>query len=187
MCAPALQAFRFGQKKHRRGDAMSNGSPQGCLVSILRLFGCSVGDEAESAAPVELPYRRKDYLLSQAERAFFVALQQAVGREYVLFAKVRLLDLVWLPKGTESRQGHMNRVQSKHVDFVVCSRDVLRPLVAIELDDRSHDADDRRQRDVFVDIALRAAGLPLVRFPCRANYDVQEVASRIAGAIGGMP
>jgi hypothetical protein len=33
------------------------------------------------ARPHPLPYRRKDYLPTQAERAFFVVLQQAAGRE----------------------------------------------------------------------------------------------------------
>jgi hypothetical protein len=37
----------------------------GCLLAILKLLGLSV------KAPSALPYKRKDYLLSQAERSLF--------------------------------------------------------------------------------------------------------------------
>ena len=158
---------------------MPDQSAPGCLFAVLKLFGFGSPSEAQAGTEA-LPYRRKDYLLTQAERAFFVVLQQAVGGQYLLFAKVRALDLVWLPKGTQSRQGHLNRVQSKHVDFIVCSRDVVRPLVAIELDDVSHGTDVRKARDEFLDAAFKAAGLPLLHFPCKARYDAEELRLRIA-------
>jgi hypothetical protein len=156
----------------------------GCLVSILNFFGWLFrGESGDGRKLAKLPFRRKDYLLTQAERAFFVTLQQAVGQQFLIFAKVRALDLIWMPKGTESRQAHQNRVQAKHVDFVLCSRDVVRPLVVIELDDSSHESDDRRARDVLLDNVFRAAGLPLVRFACRASYRVEEIRARIASEI----
>jgi hypothetical protein len=67
-----------------------------------------------------MPYQKKWYLLSPAERDFYEALRQAVGNRYLIFAKVRLLDLLWLPQNLSNRQTHMNRVQAKHVDFVLC-------------------------------------------------------------------
>jgi hypothetical protein len=149
----------------------------GCLLAILNLFGGA----PSPAKP--LPYRRKDFLLTKAERSLFGVLTEAVNGHYLIFAKVRLADLVWLPKGTESRQSHMNRIQSKHIDFVLCDRDTIRPLVAIELDDSSHDRSDRVARDGFVDSALKAAGLPFVRVRARASYDVKELAAQIEAAI----
>ena len=47
---------------------------------------------------------------------------------------------------------------AKHLDFVICNKD-LAPVVAIELDDASHDAEDREERDDFVDAVLRAGEL----------------------------
>lgn len=92
---------------------------------------------------------------------------------------MRLADLVFLPRGTEERQSHFNRIQSKHIDFVLCDHDVVRPLLAIELDDSSHHRADRQDRDVFVDSALAVAGLPLLRITARASYNVQEVTNAI--------
>ena len=150
--------------------------PQGCLFVILKLLG--LAPTTDSAA-VQLPYQRKDYLLTKAERSFFGVLQNAVGNRYLIFAKVRLADLVFLPRGTDKWQSHFNRIQSKHIDFVLCDHDVVRPLVAIELDDSSHNRTARQDRDAFVDSALAAAGLPILHVPARASYNVQELANAI--------
>jgi len=49
-----------------------------------------------------LPYRKKDYLLSKAEKSFYEVLRATVATEWSIFAKVRLLDLLWLPRGTST-------------------------------------------------------------------------------------
>jgi hypothetical protein len=137
---------------------------------------------------VPLPYRRKDYLLSVAERSLYEVLRQALGGgddAPLVFAKVRLLDLLWLPRGTPNPQAHRNRVISKHVDFVVCDRAQLRPLLVIELDDATHEAEDRRERDAFVDRALAAAGLPVLHVTARRAYATRELAERVRAAIAG--
>jgi hypothetical protein len=145
----------------------------GCLFAILKLFGIT------PAVAGALPYKRKDYLLTQAERSLFGVVSEALKNQYLIFAKVRLADLVWMPKGTESWQSHFNRIQSKHVDFVICDRASIRPLLCVELDDASHGQASRKTRDVFVDSALRAAGLPLVRIVASKAYNVAEVRSKI--------
>jgi hypothetical protein len=82
-------------------------------------------------AQVKLPYRKKEHLLTAAERSFYGVLRGVIGDDIVVFAKVRLIDLVWMPQGTENRQSHMNRVVSKHVDFVLCDSENVAPLLAI--------------------------------------------------------
>ena len=159
---------------------MPENEPQGCLFAILELFGIT---PSGSVAP-SLPYRRKDFLLSRAERSFFGVLQQVVADQYLVFAMVRLADLVYIARGTEKRQSHFNRIQSKHIDFVLCDKDAVRPLLAIELDDSSHKRNDRRDRDSFVDSALQAAGLPLLRVPARKGYNPDDLRQSISDAIG---
>ena len=150
--------------------------PQGCLLAILNLFRPTPADRSVT---VELPYKRKDYLLSRAERSFFGVLQNTVGDQYLIFAKVRLADLIYIPRGIEQRQSYFNRIQSKHIDFVLCDRDAVRPLLAIELDDSSHRGADRQSRDTFVDSALKAAALPILHVAARSGYNVQELAHDI--------
>ena len=120
-----------------------------------------------------LPYARRRYLFSAAERSFYGVLRWLLP-EHTIFAKVRMSDLLNVPKGTEGWQTHFNRIQSKHGDFVVCNAD-LAPVLAIELDDASHKRAERQERDDFVNDAFAAAGLPLAHIVARRGYALDEV------------
>lgn len=78
----------------------------------------------------------------------------------------------------------MNRIDRKHVDFLLCDRDTLRPLAGIELDDASHRQARRQERDRFVESVFRAVGLPLLRARARHAYNVVEVAALVEGVLG---
>ena len=161
---------------------MPANDPPGCLSAILRLFGSVPVAEAETA---EFPYQREDSLLTEAERSFFGVLQQVAGAQFLIFAKVRLADLVSVRRGAKSWQSHFSRIKSKHIDFVLCDPQAVRPILAIELDDSSHGRSDRRARDDFVDAALAAAGLPLLRVVASSQYNAGELAREIQDKIGG--
>ena len=161
------------QQAHR----MTDPKQKGCLFAV---FGWLQGARSHgSAAEETLPYVKKEYLLTKAERAFFDALLPIVSSKCHLFSMVRLADLVYIRKGTEKRQSHFNRIQSKHIDFVLCCRTHVKPILAIELDDSSHQRPDRIKRDQFVDKALEDAGLPLLRIKVRAGYDPEELKQKI--------
>lgn len=51
--------------------------------------------------------------------------------------KVGLLDLLWLPPRMKEHPGNLTR-RLKHLDFVLCDRTRIEPLLAIELDNPSH-------------------------------------------------
>ncbi len=130
------------------------------------------------------PFKRRDYLLTKGEAAFYHQLRLAIPSGTVLIAKVRLIDLLYFPKGGKNRQSWQNRVQSKHIDFVVCDARELRPLLAIELDDKSHEREDRRERDGLVDHILESAGLPFHREPAAAGYSADRLRAAIGAKLG---
>jgi very-short-patch-repair endonuclease len=70
-----------------------------------------------------------------------------------------------------------------HLDFVLCDHRSTNIRLAIELDDRSHDLASRKRRDAFVDEALTAAGVRLLRFQAAARYDTQLIAHIIGRAL----
>ena len=164
---------------------MTDEKPQGCLFGIFKLLGLAPGGGGNSAGPAApgMPYRRKEALLTGAERSFFGVLQQVAGERYELFAMVRLADLIEVVPGTEKWRSHFNRIQSKHVDFALCDERTLQPLLAIELDDSSHSRQKRQERDAFVDAALEEAGLRLLRVPARKGYELEELRRAIDGAL----
>ena len=125
-----------------------------------------------------LPYSAKRYFFSAAERSFYEILKRLVSAEQTVFAKVRLADLVYVSKGAGSWQSHFNRISRKHIDFLLCDRN-LAPVVAIELDDCSHDGEEREARDEFVDQVLESAGLPIVHIRAKRTYAVDQLRAEL--------
>ena len=135
----------------------------------------------------DLPYRMAGPLLTPAERSFYGVLHQAVEPRYTVFAKVRLGDVLAIPHGTPKSRTHRNRIDRKHVDVLLCAPQDLTPLLAVELDDASHDRADRRDRDTFVDKALVAANLPFLRVPAHRGYAPGELRGLIEARLTGQP
>jgi hypothetical protein len=63
----------------------------------------------------------------------------------------------------------------------------MKPVIAFELDDASHQRDDRISRDAFVEGVFSAAGLPLLRVPARLAYDTRDIQAAIQRAIEAEP
>jgi len=124
-----------------------------------------------------LPYEKQPSLFTPAERSFLGVLEQAVGNEFRIMGKVRLGDIVKVKAGLDNkaRQSAFNRIQSKHVDFIACDPNDLSIQFVIELDDKSHEREDRQDRDAFVDRVMEAAGIPIIHFPAKRAYAIQDI------------
>ena len=146
------------------------------------IVGLLVRAAAHVTAPTQPKpvYERRPALLSKGEFAFYRVLLSAIEGSMVVMVKVGLSDLLKVPRGTAGEQALRNRVSQKHVDFVVCDEAGVRPLVVIELDDRSHRTEKARRRDAVKDAALAAAGLPLLRVPAARSYDAATLRQQIA-------
>lgn len=116
----------------------------------------------EETLPVTGAYRSK-WLLSYNEKDAFKKIK-AVTDELGChtFSKVRLLDLLEPVKGDPKYKTYFYKVQAKHVDFVLLDEKLVARCI-VELDDSSHDAADRKERDDFVDEVLRSVGYQVIR------------------------
>jgi very-short-patch-repair endonuclease len=137
----------------------------------------------------KLPYRISDNFLSNAERSFYLVLRDLIGDQRDIFTKVSLGDLFYVTvRGDESQfRTYRNKIDRKHVDFLICNRQTLEPVVGIELDDKSHQREDRQERDRFVEAVFACANLPLVRFPARRAYSANEITAALAPYLNNAP
>lgn len=133
----------------------------------------------------DYPYQSKKTLFTPAERSFLGVLNQAVEGSALIFGKVRVADVVEPIKGLSrsGRQTAFNKISGKHFDFILCHKDDLSIVCAIELDDQSHRFKKRQQRDEFLKNLCGAAGIPLVQIPAKSGYVVSEVKQLIAPRI----
>jgi hypothetical protein len=128
-----------------------------------------------------LPYKSREILFTPAELNFLNALEQSLNKNYRIYGKVRLCDIIEPKKKLDGKsfQRAFNRISSKHVDFVICNARSLAIEMAIELDDSTHEQKDRRSRDEFLDAALGAAHVPIARFPVKRSYSLKGLQDKL--------
>ncbi len=126
-----------------------------------------------------LPYVKKEYLMTNAERNFFKVLQEAAGGKYYIVPQVPLKNIVQVNKYEKLQWKYQNQIDRKCVDFVLFDREYFTPQIAIELDDISHELPLREDRDRFVDAIMQKVGLRIMHIKTAHTYDLTEDFAKI--------
>lgn len=130
-----------------------------------------------------LPYERRGVLLSPPEINFLRSLQHAAREDWLIFSMVRLADIIKVRPKTRKYQSWNSRIQGKHLDFVLCDLETLDIKLAIELEDPSNQA-DTKGRSRFINTALAAAGVPLLRVRMQDKYETAALRKDLEEALG---
>jgi hypothetical protein len=125
--------------------------------------------------PPQLPYLLKNSCLTATEQKFFETLYQHISNDLLIFPKVGLKDIFYIPRNHPDYMSYFGKIAQKHVDFLICNRSTLTPVCAIEIDDSSHNQYKTQQRDNFVNSVYRLTNLPLIRLQARYNYTRQNL------------
>ena len=88
-------------------------------------------------------------------------LEYATQKKLIVCPKVRLLDIIEPRSDQRDNTSLRYKVQSKHVDFVICDNNMNIKAI-LELDDSSHDRKERIERDQFVDQILTSVGYKII-------------------------
>ncbi|MGP4713818.1 MULTISPECIES: DUF2726 domain-containing protein [unclassified Psychrobacter] len=128
---------------------------------------------AKRADPEPQPVRGDDLaiwpfapipIMTDTEVIFFNKLKNALP-EYHIFVQVQLSRLIEAnSEETSERSFWFNRICRQSVDYVITDIDMQTTLVAIELDDWTHNSKARQKADDKKDKALASAGIAIVRF-----------------------
>jgi hypothetical protein len=122
-----------------------------------------------------LPYRLREHFLTTPEVILYRALKEMAGERYVIFAKVALNDIFFIVRPNENVH-YFNKLFRKHVDFLLCHPQTLKPQIGVELV-RPIPNGGTRSTDQFMDDLFLTAGLPLVQIPSNDHYEIPEIVS----------
>lgn len=126
----------------------------GVSIIILALL-CPKKKAGKTTKDYSNEYKPKYVLTTNEKRAFQIINEVTNELGYTVLAKVRLYDLIE-PKDRNNK-GARWKIQAKHVDYVICDKNLIARYI-IELNDNSHNREDRKERDEFVTTALRNCG-----------------------------
>ena len=128
----------------------------------------SVKDQEE-----RLPYRLRERFLSTPELALLRVLQRMMGSHYLICPKVALNEIFYIARPNENVH-FFSKFFRKHVDFLLCDPETLKPAFGIELVKpvRRHET---RESDQFMAELFLSARLPLVHIQSSERYSEQDL------------
>jgi hypothetical protein len=149
------------------------------LPKIIRAPFGTIDDEIEKGKKI-YPFKKKQYLMTQTEYKFFGALREAVKDKYFIMPQVALSRIIEVQKGlgrygSDSWYSNFSRINKKTLDFVIFDKQYFSPLLAIELDDYTHNYHHRKIRDEFVDNALSSANINILHIQPQNAYNIIEI------------
>jgi len=131
------------------------------VLAMLKNMGRSSGDDGPWPFYAKKP-------LTPPEQVLYHRLVAAMP-ECIVLAQVQLSQVLGVRSGVNYYEWH-NRINLMSLDFLLLLKDST-IVAAIELDEKSHETAKRIVADTKKEKALRAAGVPLVRWNVRVLPD----------------
>lgn len=131
-----------------------------------------------------LAYRKRGYLMTKAELEFFHVLESIVKNQYYIVPQLPISKIVLTVARGKDYYTYLNKIDRKTVDFVLFDKQSFSPIMVIELDDSSHDNENRRIRDDFVDNVMKNVGLKIIHVKTAAIYNPEGLSDLILNSEG---
>lgn len=115
-------------------------------------------------------YKLSNSIVTDQEMKLYKLLQKEIPAIYVICPKVGIKDFVQITE-KKNYMKHFGHISQKHIDYLICEKETLKPVLGIELDDKSHQREDRKKRDESVNTLYENIGLRMLRIPTSINDD----------------
>ena len=139
---------------------------------ILNKFNINENNEKENIN-IAL-YEKKEYLMTRNELKFYKQLKKITDKlDLTIIAQDSLYQII---KNKEYKD--FNKIKSKSIDFVITENNGKIKL-CIELDDSSHNKNNRIKRDNFINEIFKQTNINLLRIPVQAFYNLETLENKI--------
>lgn len=120
-------------------------------------------------------YYKKDYVMTQAELKFYRQLKNITNElNLSIFPQV---DLERIINVKNNKNAYRNRIKSRSIDYTIVNNENCKIVCCIELDDYTHNYNNRKQRDEFINNLFNNVNLKLYRY--NLNTDINIIKNNI--------
>lgn len=130
---------------------------------------------------IAIAYRKKEHLMTKAELEFFRVLELVIKNQYYIVPQLPISKIATTIAKGKDYYTYLNKIDRKTVDFVLFDRQSFSPVMVIELDDSSHNDENRKIRDGFVDNVMKNIGLKIIHVKTSYAYSTEELNNLIFG------
>ena len=122
--------------------------------------------------------RKNNSIMTPTELNFYRVLKDfSIENGYIVFSQVALNSIIDVNKtGNKSKDTSLNnKIQNKIIDFVLCSSIDYTIKYCIELDDYTHNFNNRIKRDEFLNEVFLEVGIPLKHIKVKNFYTIEDL------------
>lgn len=120
-------------------------------------------------------YYLKSSIVTPVEKWAYQIISRTLSDQYILAPKVGMKDFIGINVKNDYMK-YFSHIAQKHIDFLICDKETLSPVLGIELDDNSHNKDSRKNRDQNVDQIYNAVGLKIFHIPTKIKEEALVIA-----------
>lgn len=128
-------------------------------------------------------YKIREYVMSKPEQTCFNVFKEIIGEKYYIFPQMHLPTFLDHKIVGQNWFGAFRHIDEKSVDFVLCNKQTFLPILAVELDEKSHEQPIRQDRDKEVERILDYAKMPLLRIRNDDLRDKKELLRKIEATL----
>ena len=123
-------------------------------------------------------YKMKEEFITENELKLYKVLKKvAYELKLDIFTQVALNRILEI-NNRRKQQQLRNRIDRKSIDFVLYDEKIKKIVCCIELDDPTHEREDRIERDLFLDKIFKDT-IKLVRIKVQNYYDYNAILDMI--------
>lgn len=115
-------------------------------------------------------YYLKNSIVTPVEKWMYNIIKDELTEEYFVAPKVGIKDFVGVKKGNNYMK-YFGHIAQRHIDFLVCKKETLSPAFGIEIDDTSHEQQNRKDRDQENDLIYNAIGIKVLHMPTKVKEE----------------
>lgn len=130
------------------------------LVIIIKAI---VSDSGNQKTSTIYRYNRKYVIMTEREQEFYKKLKLVCGDSILIFPQIHLSSLFFHNVKGQNFKLAFRFINRLSVDFVLVDSRNFKTLLAVELDDSTHNEKDRIKRDLIVNDIFKKAHFPLLR------------------------
>ena len=130
------------------------------LVIIIKAI---TSDSANQKTSTVYRYNRKYVIMTEREQEFYKKLKLVCGDSILIFPQIHLSSLFFHNVKGQNFKLAFRFINRLSVDFVLVDSRNFKTLLAIELDDSTHNEKDRIKRDLIVNDIFEKANFPFLR------------------------
>jgi len=140
-------------------------------------------DELLDLADTRGFFSKKPSIMRPDERRFFDILMKLYGDKYYIYPQVRIAAILDVKNDVKDHDNLYRLIDHLSLDFVLFDKEAMSPIIAIELNGKSHLQFNRRNRDQKIESVLTKAGIRFLSIQVVNQYDENVLKQQINLAI----